>query len=175
VRRLPVGDGIWIARHKQLGSEYVLDFIVERKNVDDLRSSIRDNRYREQKVRILRSGLKRLIYLVEGDPNACESAESIKTACMTTEILEGFDVPQVTEEVAIAVLDLYPTVISLARAYSHLDGDTCGQEELLKKQSNDVISGSQVSILRPYDTDNEKEESTPVYDTDIEDVIEEEE
>ncbi|PWA82101.1 restriction endonuclease, type II-like superfamily protein [Artemisia annua] len=53
VRRLPVGDGIWIARHKQLGSEYVLDFIVERKNVDDLRSSISDNRYREQKVRIL--------------------------------------------------------------------------------------------------------------------------
>lgn len=53
MRRLPVGDGIWIARHQQLGREYVLDFIVERKNVDDLRSSIRDNRYREQKVRIL--------------------------------------------------------------------------------------------------------------------------
>ncbi|KAF5805973.1 putative ERCC4 domain, restriction endonuclease type II [Helianthus annuus] len=209
VRRLPVGDGIWIARHKTLGSEYVLDFIVERKNVDDLRSSIRDNRYREQKVRILRSGLKRFIYLVEGDPNACESAESIKTACLTTEILEGFDVqrtsgmgdtlrkyghltqsiteyyksigndpkhqdlpicpsfdqfiercqeldkmtvgdvfatqllqvPQVTEDVAIAVLDLYPTVLSLARAYSCLDGDTCAQEELLKKQSNNVING----------------------------------
>ncbi|CAH1445624.1 unnamed protein product [Lactuca virosa] len=40
----------------------------------------------------MRCGLKRLIYLVEGDPNALESAESIKTACMTTEILEGFDV-----------------------------------------------------------------------------------
>ncbi|KVI07434.1 DNA repair nuclease, XPF-type/Helicase, partial [Cynara cardunculus var. scolymus] len=188
VRRLPVGDGIWIARHKHLGSEYVLDFIVERKNVNDLRSSIRDNRYKEQKVRILRSGLKRLIYLVEGNPNTCEGAESIKTACMTTEILEGFDVqrtndlvdtlhkyghltrsiieyykslgneaqnqdfpvcppfdqfikrcqeldqmtvsdvfaiqlmqvPQVTEDVAIAVLDLYPTVLSLSRAYSNL-------------------------------------------------------
>ncbi|KAI3706050.1 hypothetical protein L1987_76303 [Smallanthus sonchifolius] len=210
VRRLPVGDGIWIARHKHLGSEYVLDFIVERKNVDDLRSSIRDNRYREQKVRLLRSGLKRFIYLVEGDPNACESAESIKTACLTTEILEGFDVqrtsgvgdtlrkyghltqsikelyksfgnepnhqdlptcpsfdqfiercqeldnmtvsdvfatqllqvPQVTEDIAIAVLDLYPTVLSLARAYSSLDGDTYAQEELLKKQSNDMISGA---------------------------------
>ncbi|KAK1431401.1 hypothetical protein QVD17_07860 [Tagetes erecta] len=209
VRRLPVGDGIWIARHKQLGSEYVLDFIVERKNVDDLRSSIRDNRYKEQKVRILRSGLKRFIYLVEGDPNACESAESIKTACLTTEILEGFDVqrtsgmgdtlrkyghltqsiteyykflgnepkhqdlsicpsfdqfiercqeldkmtvsdvfatqllqvPQVTEDVAIAVLDLYPTVLSLARAYSSLDGDTCAQEELLKMKSNNMING----------------------------------
>lgn len=53
VRRLPVGDGIWIARHKYLLSEYVLDFIVERKKVDDLRSSIRDNRYRDQKLRLL--------------------------------------------------------------------------------------------------------------------------
>jgi hypothetical protein len=53
VRRLPVGDGIWIACHKYLLSEYVLDFIVERKKVDDLRSSIRDNRYRDQKLRLL--------------------------------------------------------------------------------------------------------------------------
>ncbi|XVE99858.1 hypothetical protein REPUB_Repub03eG0237700 [Reevesia pubescens] len=80
VRRLPIGDGIWIARHKHLSSEYVLDFIVERKKVEDLRSSIRDNRYRDQKLRLLRSGLKKLIYLVEGDPNSSEAAESIKTA-----------------------------------------------------------------------------------------------
>ena len=52
VRRLPVGDGIWIAHHKYLDSEYVLDFIVERKKVDDLRSSIRDNRYKDQKLRL---------------------------------------------------------------------------------------------------------------------------
>lgn len=31
----------------------MLDFIVERKRVDDLRSSIRDNRYRDQKLRLL--------------------------------------------------------------------------------------------------------------------------
>eukprot|EP00258_Populus_trichocarpa_P036692 XP_024452711.1 crossover junction endonuclease MUS81 isoform X2 [Populus trichocarpa] len=189
VRRLPVGDGIWIACHKYLLSEYVLDFIVERKKVDDLRSSIRDNRYRDQKLRLLRCGLKKLIYLVEGDPNSSEAAESIKTACFTTEILEGFDVqrtnslrdtlkkyahltqsitqyyslplpedqskstrvcpsfdefikrcqdlekmtvsdvfaiqlmqvPQVTEETAVAVLNLYPTLLSLARAYSLLN------------------------------------------------------
>lgn len=53
VRRLPVGDGIWIARHKYLGTECVLDFIVERKNIDDLRHSIRDNRYRDQKMRLV--------------------------------------------------------------------------------------------------------------------------
>ncbi|XP_016649648.1 PREDICTED: crossover junction endonuclease MUS81-like [Prunus mume] len=208
VRRLPVGDGIWIARHKHLESEYVLDFIVERKNVDDLRSSIRDNRYRDQKLRLLRCGLKKLIYLVEGDPNTSEAAESIKTACFTTEILEGFDVqrtidladtlkkyvyltqaitqyynsefseeqciragvcppfdefvkrcqdldkmtvsdvfaiqlmqvPQVTEEVAISVLDLYPTLLSLARAYSLLEGDVRAQEEMLRTQSNNAVN-----------------------------------
>ncbi|KAL3814766.1 hypothetical protein ACJIZ3_016034 [Penstemon smallii] len=208
VRRLPVGDGIWIARHKYFGSEYVLDFIVERKKIDDLRHSIRDNRYRDQKMRIARCGLKKMIYLVEGDPNSSEAAESIKTACFTTEILEGFDVqrtigladtlkkygyltqaineyyrsldpdqkcpgvsppfdefirrceeldkmtvsdvfaiqlmqvPHVTEDIALAVLDMYPTLLSLARAYSLLDGDVCAQEEMLKMQSNNLINGS---------------------------------
>ncbi|CAI8596066.1 unnamed protein product [Vicia faba] len=175
VRRLPVGDGIWIARHKNLGSEYVLDFIVERKKIDDLRSSIRDNRYKDQKLRLVRCGLRKLIYLVEGDPNSSEAAESIKTACFTTEVLEGFDVqrttslgdtlrkrcqdlekmtvsdvfatqlmqvPQVTEEIALAVLDLYPTLLSLARAYSLLDGDSCAQEQMLQRQSNNVINAA---------------------------------
>ncbi|KAK4738108.1 hypothetical protein R3W88_001805 [Solanum pinnatisectum] len=206
--RLPVGDAIWIARNKVIGTEYVLDFIVERKNVEDLQSSIKDNRYRDQKLRLLRCGLKKLIYVIEGDPNACAAAESIKTACFTTEILEGFDVqrtiglgetlrkygyltqginqyyrcmdnersnsrlcpkfkefirkcedldkmtvsdvfaiqlmqvPQVTEEAAIAVLDVYPTLSSLARAYSLLDGDVHAQEEMLKEQSNNLVSSA---------------------------------
>ncbi|XP_022992270.1 crossover junction endonuclease MUS81 [Cucurbita maxima] len=210
IRRLPVGDGIWIARHKHLDNEYVLDFIVERKNIDDLRCSIRDNRYRDQKLKLLRCGLKRMIYLVEGDPNSSEAAESIKTACFTTEILEGFDVqrtsglsdtlkkygylthaitqyyilqasderpshfdvcprldafikkcqeldkmtvsdvfalqlmqvPQVTEEIAVTVLDLYPTLLSLARAYSLLDDNVTHQEEMLRRQSNNLINAA---------------------------------
>lgn len=216
VRRLPIGDGLWIARHKQLNNEYVLDFIVERKEVDDLSCSIRDNRYRDQKLRLRRCGLQKLIFLVEGDPNSCEAAESIKTACFTTEILDGFDVhrtsgltdtlrkyghitqaihqyystqfsndmnisnricpsyneftkkcqdldkmtvsdvfaiqlmqvPQVTEEVALAVLDLYPTIISLARAYSVLEGDVRAQEEMLRRQSNLISAAASRNIYR---------------------------
>lgn len=48
-----MGDGIWIARDKELRVEYVLDFIVERKNIDDLRCSIREKRYRDQKLRLM--------------------------------------------------------------------------------------------------------------------------
>ncbi|KFK29571.1 hypothetical protein AALP_AA7G152000, partial [Arabis alpina] len=211
VRRLPVGDCIWIAQHKYNGTEYVLDFIVERKNVDDMRASFIDNRYRDQKLRLQRSGLKKLIYILEGDPNQCDASESIKTACFTTEIREGFDVlrtqglgetlrkycyltksiyqyyksrvnddqtiaaalcpsfdefvkrcqdldkvttsdvfaiqlmqvPQVTEEIAIAVLDMHPTLLSLASAYSHLEGNVSAQEEMLRKRSNNLghVSG----------------------------------
>lgn len=47
MKRLPVEDGIWIARRRQLDTEYVLDFIVERKNVDDLSGSVRDSKYKD--------------------------------------------------------------------------------------------------------------------------------
>ncbi|KAJ6847684.1 crossover junction endonuclease MUS81 isoform X1 [Iris pallida] len=216
VRRLPVGDGIWIVRHRQSGKEYVLDFIVERKKVDDLWSSIRDNRYRDQKMRLQQCGLRKLIYLVEGDLNGFEAAESIKTACFTTEILEGFDVqrttgiadtvrkygyltksisqyysthfssgkagttgvcpsfcdfikkcqdlekmtvsdvfalqlmqvPQVTEDVALAVTALYPTLLSMARAYSQLEGDVRAQEEMLKNQCGMINAGASRNIYK---------------------------
>lgn len=213
---MPVGDGVWIVRHKESHVEYVLDFIVERKKVDDLCSSIKDNRYRDQKLRLQRCGLRKLIYLVEGDLSALDAAESIKTACFTTEILEGFDVqrtsgfadtirrygflslsikqyysaqfstqnarsqgicpifnefvrrcqdlekitvsdvfslqlmqvPLVTEEIALAVVDLYPTVLSLARAYSLLEGNFQAQEELLKNQSKTISSGASKNIFK---------------------------
>lgn len=216
VRWLPVGDAIWIAKHKILGTEYVLDFIVERKKIDDLRVSIRDNRYKDQKLRLLRCGLKKLMYVVEGDPNRSEAAESIKTACLTTEILEGFNVlrtsglgdtlrnygfltqaiaqlynpqsvekerdglpicpafdefvlrcqnlekmtvsdvfaiqlmqvPQVTEEIADAVQDLYPTLLSLARAYFLLEGDIHAQEEMLKKSNSRITSSASRNIFQ---------------------------
>ncbi|KAL6616685.1 hypothetical protein ACP70R_038955 [Stipagrostis hirtigluma subsp. patula] len=224
VKRLPVGDGIWIARNRKLLTEYVLDFIVERKNVEDLVSSITDNRYKDQKLRLQKCGLRKLIYLVEGDPNdlkmptetaRTKAAESIKTACFTTEILEGFDVqrtsgyadtkraygnltlsiieyysthfstlakgyhvcptyaefeekcrelkkktvgqifalqlmqvPQVTEEAALAVTEFYPTLFSLARAYSMLEGDICAQEEMLKNKSKMVNAGASRNIFK---------------------------
>jgi len=51
VRALDIGDVLWIA--KSGSDEYVLDFIVERKRMDDLVSSITDGRFHEQKVAYL--------------------------------------------------------------------------------------------------------------------------
>lgn len=49
VRKLQVGDFAWIARNTE-GQELLLPYIVERKRLDDLASSIKDGRFHEQKV-----------------------------------------------------------------------------------------------------------------------------
>ena len=49
VKPLDVGDALWIANSG--GEEYVLDYIVERKRMDDLVQSITGGRFHEQKVR----------------------------------------------------------------------------------------------------------------------------
>lgn len=53
VRHLTVGDFIWVCRDRVTGQELVLPYIVERKRMDDLASSIQDGRFREQKVKHL--------------------------------------------------------------------------------------------------------------------------
>ena len=60
VRKLQVGDFLWIAREKRVpvpgmiqmptSRELVLDYVVERKRMDDLCGSILDGRFKEQKV-----------------------------------------------------------------------------------------------------------------------------
>ncbi|XBI31568.1 hypothetical protein VPH35_055123 [Triticum aestivum] len=186
IKHLPVGDALWIARHKELDTEYFLDFIVERKNVDDFLGSIKDNRYKDQKLRLKKCGLTKLIYLVEGDVNTVDGSESVKT------VLEGFDVqrttgyadtekkyghvtgsivitttqtslgvltlrkvtmsdifvPQVTEEAALAVTSLYPTLLPLPKAYTMLDGDRRAQEEMLKNKSDMVNAGASKNIFK---------------------------
>ncbi|KII73419.1 Crossover junction endonuclease MUS81 [Thelohanellus kitauei] len=69
VRKLNIGDYLWIARDKgntDQSREIVLDFIVERKRMDDLSHSIIDGRYHEQKFRLKRCGVRNIIYLIEG-------------------------------------------------------------------------------------------------------------
>lgn len=65
IRQLALGDIIWVAKHKTTGTQCILDTIVERKRLDDLAMSIRDNRFMEQKNRLEKSGCKHKYYLIE--------------------------------------------------------------------------------------------------------------
>ena len=66
-KSLPVGDFLWIYRDPSTLIEYVLDYIIERKTLDDLAKSIIDGRYEEQKFRLKNCGLKNIYYLFEGN------------------------------------------------------------------------------------------------------------
>jgi crossover junction endonuclease MUS81 len=62
--------------------------------------------------------------------------------------LQLMQVPQVTEEAALAVIGLYPTLFSLAKAYSMLDGDTHAQEKMLKNKSTLINAGASRNIFK---------------------------
>ncbi|MGH0185818.1 UNVERIFIED_CONTAM: hypothetical protein FKN15_019115 [Acipenser sinensis] len=76
VRKLNVGDFLWTARERvryipgQLRApqarELVLDYIVERKRMDDLCGSIIDGRFREQKAQTVRELLARQLMQISG-------------------------------------------------------------------------------------------------------------
>lgn len=93
-RSLDLGDVIWVARKKgstQQSDELFLDYIVERKRLDDLVTSIKDGRFTEQKGRLKRSGAKKVIYVVE-EYNREDAAnfglQAIQTAMSSTQIID---------------------------------------------------------------------------------------
>ena len=104
-RALQVGDMVWTARiHdpaviEQLDiddrkiPEVILDYVVERKRLDDLDSSIKDGRFLEQKFRLKRSGIKNAIYIIEdyGSLQVMEDQQHTRltTAMAATQIIDG--------------------------------------------------------------------------------------
>ena len=82
VRQLALGDIVWVARNKATGFQCVLDTIIERKRLDDLAESIKDNRFMEQKNRLEKSGCKNKYYLIEESLRSSLTGmgEALKTA-----------------------------------------------------------------------------------------------
>ncbi|KAL9020856.1 MAG: hypothetical protein Q9185_001927 [Variospora sp. 1 TL-2023] len=107
IRSLPLGDFFWVAKLKdptllarQYGEEagdlIALDYIVERKRLDDLIASIKDGRFREQKFRLHRSGVSNVVYLVEeiglSQDTKTKYWAAMQTAVASTQVVDGFTV-----------------------------------------------------------------------------------
>ncbi|KAL9591544.1 MAG: hypothetical protein Q9179_007616, partial [Wetmoreana sp. 5 TL-2023] len=103
VRSLPLGDFFWVAkcndptflaRYGEEGDEIALDYIIERKRLDDLISSIKDGRFHEQKFRLRRSGVKNVIYLIEeisiSQETRTKYTEAVQSAIASTQVVNGF-------------------------------------------------------------------------------------
>ena len=102
-RPLPLGDFLWVAKlnnpnllamNRDSDDEVVLDYIVERKRLDDLIQSIRETRFREQKFRLWRSGIQNVIYLVEQlrlDSEVWQKNEkAVESALASTQVVDKY-------------------------------------------------------------------------------------
>ncbi|GFU51335.1 crossover junction endonuclease MUS81 [Nephila pilipes] len=142
VRKLHVGDFLWIARDNfNSDKELVLDFIVERKRLDDLAHSIKDGRFREQKFRMKNSGLKNPIYLVEN----CSSAKylglpesTLEQAMINTQICDGFLVKR-TQGIKESVSYLSLMTKMLRSKYQNLTLISGSREAVQKKSLSSNI------------------------------------
>ncbi|XP_063995722.1 crossover junction endonuclease MUS81 isoform X2 [Diachasmimorpha longicaudata] len=96
IRRLTVGDYLWIARCHSTKQELVLPYIVERKRVDDLASSIKDGRYHEQKFRLKEAGIPNIVYLIEKLPNepinTLLPVTTLSQAAVNAVVQDGFSI-----------------------------------------------------------------------------------
>uniref|UniRef100_A0A182VU48 Crossover junction endonuclease MUS81 n=1 Tax=Anopheles minimus TaxID=112268 RepID=A0A182VU48_9DIPT len=91
VRRLSVGDFAWLVKDDSK-REFLLPYILERKRIDDLASSIKDGRFHEQKFRLKQCGLSNVIYLIEhlGNNRQVGVPETTLTQAALNTYVQGF-------------------------------------------------------------------------------------
>ena len=103
VRPLELGDFFWVAKCKdpgmlvqygEEGDEVALDWIAERKRLDDLVGSIKDGRFHEQKFRLRRSGVKNVVYIIEefslSSERLSQFHEAIVSSIASTQVVDGY-------------------------------------------------------------------------------------
>ncbi|KAJ7698591.1 hypothetical protein B0H17DRAFT_1328496 [Mycena rosella] len=157
-RQLQVGDVAWMARHRD-GAECMLDVVLERKRLDDLVGSIKDGRFHEQKFRLHRSGMSRVLYLVEAyDVKAQREAygTAISTAVSSTQVVDGFMVKE-TKNIEDTFAYLAGLTEELDRAHQAYDRS----KHLRKKYPQRCY----VTSFADYQTLNTKSGFTTVRDT----------
>lgn len=143
-RTLACGDFIWIARPKNIASndrtkDLVLDYVIERKRMDDLSQSIFDGRFEQQKHRLVSSGIRRPVYLIEeygqmrtGSMNSSSLAQAIVNIL----IHDGIDVEKV-KNASHANDYLISMTKCLEKVYSNTDLISCSQERLKSKEAQE--------------------------------------
>ncbi|KAJ3282993.1 Crossover junction endonuclease mus81 [Rhizoclosmatium sp. JEL0117] len=153
-KSLELGDVTWVARPKcdgtYYGDEYImLEYILERKTLDDLVASIKDGRFKEQKFRLSKCGLPKIIYLLE-EVNT-ESAESfgydgVFTALTQTQLENGFFVKKTT-----SAEDTLNYLISITQCLKQLYKDKSlvfDNKKQLETKGNTVYSISYAEFQR---------------------------
>ncbi|KAI8479205.1 Crossover junction endonuclease mus81 [Branchiostoma belcheri] len=160
VRNLHVGDFLWVARekvrplpgqlHPPVPRELVLDYVVERKRMDDLASSVKGSRFKEQKFRLKMSGLRKPIYLVEDFGSSaqhfCLPEATLQQAIVNTQVNDGFFVKRTSDmKGSVTYLTLMTHYLQSHYAGKTLEGYS--QEDLQDQSSDLKLDASVIKLL----------------------------
>lgn len=171
VRALELGDAMWVAkcqdptymsRHGEEGDEVMLDWIIERKRLDDLIGSIKDGRFHEQKFRLRRSGIKNVIYLVEeftvshpdaGSGSGPKYHEMVASAIASTQVVNGYFMKK-TRNLDDSIRYLARMTLLLRKMYGAQDSPSNGELSSTPRTGNpktvSLIPSRRLSSTQSY-------------------------
>ncbi|KAJ2734295.1 Crossover junction endonuclease mus81 [Coemansia sp. BCRC 34962] len=161
IRPLTVGDYLWIARVKPTSifrhlPDIALDYVVERKRMDDLCASVRDGRYKEQHTRIHGTGFTNVLYIVEGDdPDAVSrlGEATVNSALSRVQVHHGFHLKRpATFEATLKILRQTTGILktTLGDVYAIPD-QHIGQKEFAKLKQNIQARLPHISLAMTFD------------------------
>ncbi|CAL8074164.1 unnamed protein product [Calicophoron daubneyi] len=141
-RALPVGDFLWIARwrdEKGDPTEAVLDYVVERKRLDDLAASIVDGRFQEQKYRMKRTMISHTVCLVEECPSMRNQRIPYET------LLQAISNGQIVDDFRIFVTRCPEDTVDLLASLTHVLQRRISGDLLIDLQMNSVETSNRSS------------------------------
>ncbi|RWS10916.1 ERCC4-like protein [Dinothrombium tinctorium] len=142
---LPVGDFTWIARkkinessHKTVSKDLILDLVIERKRIDDLASSMIDNRWGEQKYRLKNSGVRMPTYLIEEFSPASRKLclipfQKMNQAVINAQVIDGLKI-KFTKNLSDTISYLVTMTRYLESFYGSKTLFSCSKDELVNNK-----------------------------------------
>nr|XP_022335009.1 crossover junction endonuclease MUS81-like isoform X1 [Crassostrea virginica] len=180
LRKLHVGDLLWVAREKTpqtetgverqqpVGRELVLDYIVERKRMDDLVHSCTDGRLPDQKFRLKHCGLKKPIFMIEdyGSLQHFSMPEDrIRQTITNLKVIDGFQVKR-TKNVKESVAYLTVMTRYLTSYYRNKTLYACSMDDIKNQEWSNDITDDEIRLMefREFNQGSVKSRNLSVQD-----------
>ncbi|XP_028131482.2 crossover junction endonuclease MUS81 [Diabrotica virgifera virgifera] len=162
IKKLNVGDYVWICRDKTSKKELVLPYIFERKRLDDFSRSITDGRYKEQKFRLKKCGIENIYYLLENYSHHTLPLTTLQQAAFNTAIHDGFKIKMTSGPTHTATLLLNFSVL-LKRIFEKKTLFRCEKESIAPLDLNDDVA----SLMSFTDFNKSSIKNRPMMVTDL--------
>jgi crossover junction endonuclease MUS81 len=144
-----------IKKNLELGDiQYIINdeiiYIIERKTFEDLGASIKDGRYKEQKMRLLANNKNNIFYILEGEKNNCKT---IGENALLGSIINMLFRDNIKIIFSININETYKILLQIKEKYNNgkfqkIVCDTSNYASSIKTNKKENIDKTMCSILQ---------------------------